>query len=202
MFTGIIEAVGKIREKKVSQSKGMALKIHAPFQSVKNGESIAVNGVCLTVTRSQKNGTGVLFTVDISNETVKKTTLKNLGIDSAVNLERSLKWGARMGGHFVLGHVDSTCKLVSICSKANGKIYGFSYPQSLNSYIVPKGSIAVDGISLTIASCQKAGLFSVAIVPFTEEHTVLKEKKVGDELNLEADILTKVIVKQLQEKRK
>ncbi len=202
MFTGIIESLGKIKEKRVGQSGNLSLKIHSNFKSVKNGESIAVNGVCLTVTGSQKNGSGNSFDVDISNETVRKTTLKNLEIGALVNLERALKLSDRLGGHFVLGHVDSPCKLVGIHPEANGKIYTFSYPKALDSTIVSQGSVAIDGISLTIARIDKRGLFSVAIVPYTEEHTSLKEKKVGDELNLEVDILTKVIVQQIKRIKK
>lgn len=197
MFTGIIEAIGKVEGTSMSRKGELVLSIQSNFKSIKRGESIAVDGVCLTVTNLSRNS----FSVDVSNETVKRTTLKNLQVGDRVNLERSLKLGDRLGGHFVLGHVDGTCKLVGIEPEANGNIYSFSYPHSLEPYIVPKGSVAINGISLTIASDKKR-FFSVAIVPYTQEHTSLKDKRVGDRLNLEADILTKVLVNQLERLKK
>ncbi|MBI2118232.1 MAG: riboflavin synthase [Elusimicrobia bacterium] len=197
MFSGIIEGLGKIKEIK-KKDKGLCFFIQSQFKSLIVGESISIDGVCLTVIEKKKVPLGTLFKVDASEETLKKTTLKDIKTGSLVNLERSLQIGSRLGGHFVQGHVDSTGELTQIEKQGNSKIYNFSYPKFLDPCIVPKGSIAVNGVSLTIVDAKNKN-FSVSIIPYTEKNTNLGEKKISDKVNLEADILSKIILKQTQD---
>lgn len=197
MFSGIIEDVGKIKEIK-QKDKGLCFLIQSQFKSLAVGESISIDGVCLTVIEKKIHKLGALFKTDVSEETLMKTTLKQIRIGYPVNLERSLKVGARLGGHFVQGHIDSTGILTKIQKQGNSKLYYFSYPDFLKPCIIPKGSIAVNGISLTIINSKNKS-FSVSIIPYTEKNTDLGIKRVGDSVNLEADILSKIILKQAQD---
>src|SRR3989344_9472782 len=196
MFSGIIEGLGKIKEIR-KKDKGLCFFIQSQFKSLAVGESISIDGVCLTVVERKKVPLGTLFKVDASEETLKKTTLKCAKAGSLVNLERSLQIGSRVGGHFVQGHIDSTGILNDIKKQGNSKIYRFSYPDFLEPCIIPKGSIAVTGISLTIVDSKNKN-FSVSIIPYTEKNTNLGKKQVGESVNLEADILSKIILKQTQ----
>ena len=189
MFTGIIQTTGRI-ERVTSRGGGVRLML-APTRRLTRlalGESIAVNGACLTVT----SGNGRHFTVDVSPETLRRTTIGTLKRGARVNLERSLRLGDRLGGHIVLGHVDAVGRLDAITPEDEWVLYRFRAPKPIWPYLVEKGSIAVDGVSLTIFRCQE-GRFSAALIPHTLKETTLAERVPADRVNLEADILLKHI---------
>ena len=154
------------------------------------GASIAVNGACLTVTKKGKDR----FAVDVSPETLNRTSLAILGIGSLVNLERPLRLQDGLGGHLVTGHIDGVAVVESIESQGEFTFFTFRIPAQLASFLVSKGSIAVDGVSLTINECSRKG-FSVAIIPFTLEHTNLRARRVGDKVNVETDLIGKYVQK-------
>ncbi len=194
MFTGIIEDVGtvKIIDKK---EKEVVLSISVrkiDSGEIAIGESIAVNGVCLTVVSVDKWG----FSVEVSQETLSRTGLLNICTGSGVNLERSLRMGDRMGGHIVTGHVDGVGVVESIFPSGESIVFWFSIPKSLSRYVVEKGSIAVDGVSLTVNSV-KAEEFSVNIIPYTQKETIFSELVLGSQVNLECDIIGKYVEKML-----
>jgi len=195
MFTGIIEDLGTV--KKISKTQ---IAVETKLDDIKIGDSVCFNGVCLTVSNfiiSQFYN----FTADVSEETFKKTNLGELKIGSIVNLERALKTDGRLGGHFVTGHVDGTGKILKIKKSGNSEIWQFSIPENLSKYIAEKGSAAIDGISLTVIE-KKSDSFSTAIIPHTLKNTALKEKKIGDTVNLETDMLAKYILNQRNEETK
>jgi riboflavin synthase len=187
VFTGIIEEVGQIKDLRFS-SNGAVVTVASKIVSagLKTGDSISINGVCLTAT-----GIGTdFFTCDISSETLQHTTFQKPQRGAGINLERALLVGDRLGGHFVLGHVDDTGRLAGRTPVGEGFEMSFDFPQKLERYLVHKGSIAVNGISLTIASLGK-GTFSVAVIPHTYKSTNLSQLTIGDPVNLEVDILGK-----------
>jgi riboflavin synthase len=189
MFTGLIEDVGEVHLWKMRRSSGtLTIKTRLPLRKMSIGSSIAVNGACLTIVDKSKNR----FTVDVSPETLKRTNLKMARSGDLLNLERPLRVGDRLGGHFVTGHVDGIGVVQEIMKKGDFTFFVFRVPPSLDPLLVPKGSIAVDGISLTVNECKKQR-FSVAIIPFTLEHTNLRRYGVGDKVNLETDIIGKYI---------
>jgi len=188
MFSGIIERQGKL-VKKTQQGKMLSLTFQSKAwdKPIKRGESISVNGVCLTaVGRPQGNR----FTVQVVPETLLQTTLANLRVRDAVNLERSLKWGERVGGHFVLGHVDGVGRIVRRRMQGKGVLMQIEIPSSVGQHLVPKGSVALDGVSLTLQKLSNRS-FTIAIVPHTAKNTTLGKKKKGDQVNLEADVIAK-----------
>jgi riboflavin synthase len=190
MFTGLIEATGRI-EHVNGTSAGCRIRISAPFAAeLRAGDSIAVSGVCLTVVEADPGG----FTADLSGETLAVTSFGRAETGRLVNLERPVRAGDRLGGHFVLGHVDGTGRIVGW--RADGDSYRLDVetPADLARYLVLKGSIAIDGISLTIAALS-ATQVAVQIVPFTRAHTTLAEARVGDVVNLEADVLGKYVAR-------
>lgn len=189
MFTGIIEEIGKVRSLR-RQAEGAVLEIEARVTGagLKPGDSIAVNGACVTVTE----GAGNSFSCDLSPETLQRTTLGEARRGTAVNLERPLALGSRLGGHFVQGHVDGIGKLVSRSPGGDGLLVTVEYPAELERYLVHKGSVAVDGISLTIAAL-KGTAFTVAVIPFTLRTTNLGSLRTGSPVNLEVDILGKYV---------
>ncbi len=192
MFTGIIEDVGKIKEIK-PKSKEVLFRIQVKnidAVEIEPGESIAVNGTCLTVISFGKN----TFTVEASHETLKRTNLSKLKIGSNVNLERALKLGGRLGGHIVNGHVDGIGKVVSMERRGKSVEIWFSLTKELSRYVVEKGSIAVDGVSLTVNAVND-NKFSVNIIPYTQEATIFSELKRGDIVNIECDIIGKYVEK-------
>jgi len=191
MFTGIIEEIGKVTSIRRQGSQAMQLTIGAKkvLEKVQLGDSIAVNGVCLTVTRYEP---GQWFEVDVMPETMKSTNLGQLQPGSPVNLERAMTPESRFGGHFVSGHVDATGRVVRRDAIANAVLFEFAAPESFLKQLVPKGSVAVDGISLTVVDV-KADRFGVSIIPHTLEQTILQFKRVGDTVNLEADMLGKYV---------
>ena len=191
MFTGIIEQTGKIKSfrKRGNQAK-IAIEFHASTSNLTLGESIAVNGVCLTVVKSV-NG---YFAADISEETLDRTNLGELKPTDEVNLERSLKISERLGGHFVSGHIDGVGNISKKIKKGEDVLLTIKAPEKIMKYVVEKGSIAVDGISLTVASCDEKS-FTISIIPHTEVCTNLKWKKSGDIVNLENDMIGKYVEK-------
>jgi len=193
VFTGIIQDVGRI-ERTTPRSSGRRLTVSTSLDtsSFELGESVAVNGVCLTAADLGK-GT---FDADASPETLRRSTLGDLRPGSFVNLERALRPVDRLGGHFVLGHVDATAKIDEKRREGEFWVLRFEAPASVERYLVEKGSVAVDGISLTVSECG-ARRFSVAVIPHTLERTTLRGCRVGDRVNLEADILGKYVEKLL-----
>ena len=185
MFTGIIEEIGKVKE--VAGKKGV-LTLETSFSDLRAGESIAVNGVCLTVSRTGKN----MASFDLSPETLKKTGLGNLKIGQPVNLERALRLGDRIGGHMVTGHIDGKGKILAIRKTSPGKEVTIFFPTEIKKYLAVKGSVAIEGVSLTISGFFGNRL-SVALVPYTLNKTNLGKKRVGDEVNLEIDIIARYL---------
>jgi riboflavin synthase len=190
MFTGLIEAIGEIAEVK-STAKGFRLRVISPIApELAPGDSLAVNGVCLTVVSADADG----LHADISPETARVSTLGALRRGSLVNLERPLRADARIGGHFVQGHVDAVGTIEEIRPDGDSFWVTVKFPSLLAPYIVRKGSITLDGISLTVAGVDDRTL-DVQIIPYTWEHTTLKGAKQGDVVNIEVDILGKYVVR-------
>lgn len=194
MFTGIIAGTGKVKNitknTKNRSAIQMTVDLGRQAKGLKMGQSVALNGVCLTVTKLSKH----LGRFEMIDETTKKTDLGNLKIGSIVNIERSLKAGDRLEGHFVLGHVDGVGIIKKILKKPKEVQVWFEVPKKLAKYIVKKGSIAIDGISLTVVDVKK-NLVAVSFIPHTIQVTNFKTKKVGDKVNIETDILGKYILK-------
>jgi riboflavin synthase len=190
MFTGLIETVCKV-SLSVSKTGGIRLTINLGWD-VKCGDSIAVNGVCLTATGLK----GTVAEFDVSAETLSKTTLGKLKACSEINIERALKADDRLGGHFVQGHIDTIGKVKKIEKKGDFRVYAFEVGKEISDFLVSKGSIAVDGVSLTIADVEKSN-FSAAIIPATFENTIFKNYKVNDMVNVETDIICRMVKKQL-----
>lgn len=190
MFTGIVEATGKV-EKIEKRGTNITFTLSCPFsQELKVDQSLAHNGCCLTVENIEDN----FYTVTAINETLEKTNLGKLEVGSVVNLERCMKMDGRLDGHIVQGHVDKTGSIIAV-ENINGSYFiTFSYGEDGSFTTVPQGSITVNGISLTVAD-SKENQFSVAIIPYTWEHTNMKTLKVGDCVNLEFDIIGKYVAK-------
>ena len=193
MFTGIITGTGKIKKIERNTKNRSAIKVLVDLgknsKGLKIGQSVALNGVCLSATKITKN----LCMFEMIDETIKKTDLGNLRIGSLINVERSLKVGERLEGHFVLGHVDGVAIITKIEQKPKEVKIWFKIPKKLTKYVVQKGSIALDGISLTVVDA-KNDLASVCIIPHTMKITNFKTKKIGDKLNIETDVLGKYIL--------
>ena len=189
MFTGLIEDVGTIGGLRLQQKSAvLTVKTRLPARSMARGASVAVNGACLTVVKKGAKS----FTVDVSPETLQRTNLETLTVGSMVNLERPMRLADRLGGHLVTGHVDGVGAVASIERQGEFTIITFEVPAPLGALLVPKGSVAVDGISLTVNICRKRR-FSVAIIPFTLRHTNLRARKVGDKVNIETDLIGKYV---------
>jgi riboflavin synthase len=190
MFTGLIETAGRIGR---IDSMAGGVRLHVTTHLGKElavGDSIATNGVCLTVVATATDS----FATEVSPQTLHVTSLGQLGVGSLVNLERPLRADTRMGGHFVLGHVDGTGRVVRVIEEGEFWRFTFSYPADLAVLFIPKGSVAVDGISLTVAELRD-GEFDVAIIPHTWEATNLRALAPGDLVNLECDMLGKYVVR-------
>ncbi|QUC64748.1 riboflavin synthase [Nitrosopumilus sp. K4] len=194
MFTGIVEGIGKVEKiSKATKNRSaiqMTVNLGKHSKGLKIGQSVALNGVCLTVTKLSKPN--CIF--EMIEETTKKTDLGNLKPGGIVNIERSLKAGDRLEGHFVLGHVDGVGTIKKIQKKPKEVQVWFEVPKNLAKYVVKKGSIAIDGISLTVVDVKK-NLASVCLIPHTIDVTNFQTKKVGDKINIETDILGKYILK-------
>jgi len=196
MFTGIIEDQGIIRRiAKQAQAARLSIESKLPLQEFTLGDSIAVDGVCLTVTTL----TDKEFIADVSPETLKRTTLGTKRQGTRVNLERALKLSDRLGGHLVTGHIDGIAVIKSITPVSNAKQIDFSAPGYILRGLVEKGSVAIDGISLTVNQCTDSG-FNVMIISFTASHTTLEQKKPGDKVNIENDLIGKYVEKFLLNK--
>ncbi len=189
MFTGIVEGLGEIVGKR-SMSKGYRLEIRAPFDlsDTKLGDSIAVNGACLTVIEISDP----CFAVDVSPETLSRTTLGDLSLGSKVNLERALRLGDRLGGHIVSGHIDGIGRVISRQETGEFIFYTIEIPAELSKYVIEKGSIAIDGISLTINKVTGAEI-KLAIIPHTAKLTTMGFRRPGDRVNIEVDLIGKYI---------
>lgn len=194
MFTGIVEELGTVSA--ISKTRaGVCLKIRANTVSsdAKIGDSIAIDGACLSVTDIK----GAVLNFDVIQETLKRTTLGQLKINDPVNLERSLKADSRMGGHFVSGHIDYKGKIVDIIKGPEGVGFKISIPAEFSKFVVEKGSITLDGISLTVANVTRE-TFTAYLIPHTLKVTTFGKKKKGDFLNVETDLLAKYLAKQTQ----
>ena len=192
MFTGIVEELGVVG--KISNN-AMTVQASKVTEDLKLGDSIAVNGTCLTAV----NFSRTKFSVDLSPETMRRTSLGQLSEGSPVNLERALLASDRMGGHIVQGHVDGTGRVLSSRVDGDSIIFRVRVPKRLNPYIVEKGFIAVDGISLTVVK-RGASSFTLAVIPYTLKNTSLASVSIGDRVNLEADILAKYVESLLDRK--
>ncbi|MDR7097706.1 riboflavin synthase [Lysobacter niabensis] len=190
MFTGIIEGVGRIA---VLEARGGDVRLRVevgtlPFEAVQAGESIAVNGVCLTVVEFD----AVSFAADASNETLSLTTLGRLQVGAPVNLERAMRPTDRLGGHMVSGHVDGVGRVLAIVEDARAQRWRFAAPAALLRYVAKKGSICVDGVSLTVNEVDADG-FEVALIPHTVSHTAFAQTRAGDAVNLEIDLVARYV---------
>ncbi|MDH5788966.1 MAG: riboflavin synthase [Nitrospinota bacterium] len=191
MFTGIIEVVGTVGSLVHKDDKArMRVDTNPQFSKFEMGESIAVNGVCLTVVDMGEHW----FAVDMTTETLSRTSFKQVEEGSRVNLERALTPSKKMSGHFVTGHIDDVAKVVGIDEKPGEVLFRFEHPPELTPYLIEKGSAAVDGISLTVFDCRE-NRFTVSIIPFTLEHTNLKDRKTGDTVNIECDMIGKYVIR-------
>lgn len=192
MFTGIIEEIGRVNSASMTKD-GICLSIDTGdiASGAKIGDSISVNGACLTITRIENNR----LTFDVMNETLARTNLGGLKTNDRVNLERSLKVDSRIDGHFVCGHVDYKGKVVGLLKDAGGAGLKISMPPGLSAFVVEKGSVAVDGVSLTVAKVGKED-FTVYLIPHTLKITTLGTTKKGDSVNIETDLLAKYIAGQ------
>lgn len=191
MFTGIIEETGTLCEiKKESLSAKVKIQCKKVLEGTKIGDSIAVNGICLTVTSLAKDG----FTADVMAETMRRSSLSELTVPGVVNLERAMAADGRFGGHIVSGHIDGTGKVTAIRQEENAVWYTIAAEPKLLRYIVEKGSVALDGISLTVAKVTDQD-FQVSVIPHTRQETALTEKKTGSILNIECDVVGKYIEK-------
>lgn len=193
MFTGIIQEVGKVKEISIASNPFISVFSEKISPVAEIGESISVNGVCLSLVKKEKN----LLYFDLSQETLKKTNISYLRPSSSVNLERSLTLSTPLGGHLILGHVDGTAKVLSIKKVGYGKRVRFSLSPDLKKWAVEKGSIAVNGVSLTIAELGR-NYFEVELIPITLEQTNLGVLKTGDLVNVEMDIIGKYVEKFLE----
>jgi riboflavin synthase len=185
VFTGIIEEIGKIKSASPGKLTVSAVKV---LDGTLMGDSIAVNGACLTVTGM----TSSTFTVDVMEETRRRTNIGKLAAGDRVNLERAMALGGRMGGHLVQGHVDDTGKIISLSAERDATLIKIETPPIVMRYVVEKGFIAVNGISLTIVK-RDSHSFTVSIVQFTKTNTILSDTRIGDIVNLEVDIIAKYV---------
>jgi riboflavin synthase len=195
VFTGIVEETGRITgiEPRADAIR-LVITAHIVAKGVRKGDSIAVNGCCLTVVDITGRGSARQLHFDLLQETWKRTNLSDAAVGSAVNLERALAVGARLGGHFVTGHIDGTGVIRRWEQLGQDHVLDIAAPAAIRRYVIFKGSIAVDGISLTVAGVIRGG-FRIWIIPHTHSVTALNERKVGDRVNLEADLLGKYVEK-------
>ncbi len=187
MFTGIVETLGFVHD--IGRS---TLTVRCALSQVKVGDSIAVNGACLTVRRISGSDQRAELEFDYSPETALKTNIGQFVPGSAVNLEQALRVGDRLGGHLMTGHVDGTATIANIVRADNSWIFEFNLGRELLQYLAPKGSVGVDGVSLTVVECRQ-GSFTVALIPHTMENTTFSGRKAGDVVNIETDILAKYV---------
>ncbi len=193
MFTGIVSALGSVSNL-VQSSDSAVITISAPFCSELNpGDSVSVNGVCLTAI----NITNETFSADVMGQTLKMTTLGTLDVGAKVNLELAMKPNSRFGGHMVQGHVDAVGEIQARTAHADWEVFRISLPVDISQYVVARGSITVEGTSLTVSGISKEW-FEVSLIPTTLTHTNLGQKQIGDKVNLESDILARHVERLLQ----
>ncbi len=198
MFTGLVEEIGTIQSiQKGEKSAKIIIKAQKVLEEVKLGDSIAVNGICLTVTEFTSN----VFSVDVMAETMRLTNLSQLKASSKVNLERALQLGSRLGGHIVSGHIDGVGTIQELQKEENAVWVTIGAPDNVLKYVIHKGSIAIDGISLTVAYVDDA-ILKVSIIPHTKDATTLLTKGKGDLVNLECDVIGKYVEKLLPHKER
>lgn len=197
MFTGIIEEIGTVKNiSKGAKSVMLTISAKKIFDDLKIGDSVATNGVCLTVAKITKD----TFVGDVMNETLKRSSLGSLKIGSSVNLERAMNANGRFGGHIVAGHIDGTGIIASIHKDDIAIWYKIKADQNILKYIIPKGSVAIDGISLTVVEVIMDS-FTVSVIPHTAKETILSQKQIGDTVNLENDLVGKYIEKLMLQKQ-
>lgn len=196
MFTGIVESLGTVADLE-DRTDAIRLRIDAPavMDDVRPGDSIAVNGVCLTVVDPTPAG----FSADVMQETMRRSSLATLASGARVNLERAVRASDRLGGHIVQGHVDCTGIIAAIDPREEWTVVRVDVPESMTRYMVEKGSICVDGVSLTIVSVDGAG-FTVSLIPTTLAETTLGTRSVGDRVNIEVDVLAKYVERLLEQR--
>jgi riboflavin synthase len=191
MFTGLIQDIGKIQSvERKGEGIRLTISTQLDLSHTKIGDSISLDGACLTVVRLS----GRTLTVDASPETLRRTTLLTVGQGQPVNLEMPLKMSDPLGGHFVAGHVDGTGEIIEVAPEGNFLRYRFRVPAEIARYLIEKGSVAVDGISLTVTECRDQE-FVVSIIPHTAQSTTLGKKKAGDRVNVENDLIAKYVEK-------
>lgn len=198
MFSGIVEEIGQVKSIIQAVNDQLSLEIYANqvLSDIKLGDSIAVNGVCLTVT----NFNSKCFSLDIMHETVKRTNLQLLKTNTQVNLERALNVNSKLGGHFVTGHIDATGTITKITPVANAISYEINIPYNLMKYCINQGSIAVDGTSLTLFGVdQNASTIKISLIPHTQKYSILGSRKIGDLVNIECDMLGKYVINYLEQ---
>lgn len=194
MFTGIIQTVANIAGRKLSGKAGkLVIELKSPLTNPIKGESIAVNGACLTLETSSGN----LLTFHVLGETFSKTNLGSLPVGSEVNIERAMSLGDRLGGHLVTGHIDAACTVKKLERKSGDWVITVNYPKELSAYLVEKGSVTVDGVSLTLVEVKK-DYFTVHLIPSTMEMTSLKTRKSGALVNMETDLIGKYVLNHLR----
>lgn len=194
MFTGIVEELGEIREiHREADSITLTIRASTVLDDVHHGDSIAVNGVCLTVVEFGDD----FFTADLMQETLDRSSLGQVEVGSKVNLERATAVGQRLGGHIVQGHIDGTGEVISRTPGERWEVVRISLPEQLSKYVVEKGSIAVDGTSLTVSAVGE-GFFEVSLIPTTLSDSVIGSASVGTKVNLEVDVLAKYVEKMLE----
>jgi riboflavin synthase len=197
MFTGLVEETGRLKNKtKTGEGFQFTFSAEKVFDDLKIGSSISVNGCCLTIIKKEGNA----FSVDAIEETLKKTNLGMLQIEDRVNLERPLKADARLGGHFVLGHVDTTGVVKEVQELSNSHFMKITFPDKFKSYLIYVGSVSIDGVSMTVAELGD-NWFGVGIIPFTWQETVFSDRKIGDKVNLEFDVLGKYVERIMEGKQ-
>lgn len=189
MFTGLITEIGQVG-RSANRGEGLRLAVYAPStaDSARVGDSIAVNGVCLSVVAKA----GKVFEADVMSETIAKTNLRLLGPGSRVNLERALRADQHLEGHLVQGHIDGVGRVIRVNRRENSMVIWIKAPAAVRTYLARKGSIAVDGVSLTIADIEQ-GTFSISLIPHTRQVTNLGDRRAGDLVNLEADVIAKYL---------
>lgn len=189
MFTGIIECIGIVRAiRRGARSATLVIAAPEVVEGTEVGDSIATNGVCLTVT-SIEGGT---FSADVMPETMRRTALGELEVGSRVNLERALRLDSRLGGHLVTGHVDGTGRIVSMVREDNAVRIRVGAPRAIMRYVIPKGSVALEGVSLTVTEVTEEG-FEVSVIPHTQQATTLTSMRTGDAVNIENDVVGKYV---------